>query len=289
MHSLSRRRLIGAATSAGVLSLGLGLPTLLPLGSTAHAQGAGGFDHTYTKFNALLKAHVQVLGKGEASAVRYANLAQQRPALQACLDELAAVSAAKFNAFSKEQQMAFLINAYNAYTLELILTRYPKIDSIKDLGTLLQGPWKPKIYPLLGRLVSLDEIEHDILRAPGKYDDPRIHFAVNCASIGCPSLREEAYTAPRLEAQLQEQTRRFLSDRSRNRINLAEGRIEVSKIFDWYGKDFTRGWRGTQTLQAFLGLYSDVLARNPAEKQLLDGSPRVRFLDYDWRLNDVRT
>ncbi len=263
--------------------------SIIGLLSHSRRASAQGFDHRYTKLNALMKAHVQVLGKGEASAVRYAALSQQRPALEAALSELAAVGEQQFQGFDRAQQMAFLINAYNAYTLELILTRYPRLESIKDLGTLLQGPWKPKVYPLLGRRVSLDEIEHEMLRAPGRYDDPRIHFAVNCASIGCPSLREEAYTADRLEAQLEEQTRRFLSDRSRNRVNVSESRLEVSKIFDWYGKDFTRGWRGTQSVQAFCKLYAGAMASTPAERELLaSGTARLRFLDYDWRLNDAR-
>ena len=106
---------------------------------------------------------------------------------------------------------AFLINAYNAFTVELILTRYPKLASIGDLGSLLQNPWKLKFIKLLDTQMSLDNIEHDTLRARGRYDDPRVHFAVNCASIGCPMLREEGFVAERLDAQLDEQTGRFMS------------------------------------------------------------------------------
>ncbi len=104
-----------------------------------------------------------------------------------------------------------------------------------------------------------------MLRERGVYDDPRVHFAVNCASIGCPVLREEAFVAARLEAQLDEQTLRFMSDRTRNRWNAQRGRLELSKIFDWYGEDFRLGHRGIASLPAFAARYADRLADAPAE------------------------
>jgi hypothetical protein len=183
--------------------------------------------------------------------------------------------------------MAFLINAYNAFTVELILTRYPKLESIKDLGTLLSNPWKPKFIKLLGTEMSLDNIEHDTLRAKGRYDDPRIHFAVNCASVGCPMLREEAFVADRLEAQLDEQALRFMSDRSRNRY--ADGRLLLSKIFDWYGGDFKAGYKGISSLGAFAGRYANQLADAPADRERIRaGGVDIGFLDYDWKLNDAK-
>ena len=101
------------------------------------------------------------------------------------------------------------------------------------------SPWKEKFFTLLGREAHLDQIEHEMLRKPGVYDEPRVHYAVNCASIGCPMLREEAFVAARLEAQLEEQARRFLSDRTRNRFNPATGKLEVSEIFKWFKEDWT--------------------------------------------------
>jgi hypothetical protein len=268
----------------------LGLGALLPLVSVvvprpAIAQTA--FDHG--AWTALLKKHVVLLRKGQASQVRYAGMAADRAALKAYLDALSAVGAAPFKAWPKPAQMAFLINAYNAFTVELILTRYPKLDSIKDLGRLLSTPWKPKWIPLLGDTVSLDNIEHDMLRARGRFDDPRVHFAVNCASIGCPMLREEAYLPERLDAQLDEQALRFMSDRTRNRYNAERGRLEVSKIFDWFGEDFRLGHKGIASLPAFLGRFADVLADAPAERERVRaGSVDVAHLDYDWALNDAR-
>jgi Protein of unknown function, DUF547 len=181
------------------------------------------------------------------------------------------------------------MNAYNAATVELILTKYPNLDSIKDLGSLLANPWKPKWVDLLGTKVSLDDIEHAMLRERGRYDDPRVHFAVNCASIGCPMLREEAFVASRLEAQLEEQTLRFMSDRTRNRFNEANGRLELSKIFDWYGEDFKLGHKGIASLPAFAARYAVQLAATPAGQEAVRAAKvDVSFLDYDWKLNDAK-
>lgn len=247
------------------------------------------FDHSHATWTTLLARHVVVLQGGRASQLRYAAFANDRAALKAYLASLAAVSQASFDAWPKAQQMAFLINAYNAATVELILTRYPKLESIKDLGSFLQSPWKPKIVPLLGSQLSLDNIEHDLLRARGRYDDPRVHFAVNCASIGCPALREEAFTADKLEAQLDEQAARFMSDRSRNRWSAERQRLEVSKIFDWFGDDFRHGFKGLSTPQAFFARHADRLADAPADRERIRSMQApVVFLDYDWKLNDAR-
>ena len=259
----------------------------LPM-ARAGAQAAP-FDHGHAAWTALLKKHVVLIDGGRGSQLRYAGMATDRAALKAYTDALSAVGAAAFNGFSKPQQMAFLINAYNAFTVELILTRYPKLASIRDLGSLLSNPWKPKFIKLLGTDMSLDNIEHDTLRARGRYDDPRIHFAVNCASIGCPMLREEAFVAERLDAQLEEQTRRFMGDRSRNRFNSASGKLELSKIFDWYGDDFKLGHRGIPSLAAFAASHADLLADSPADRERVRGQKLdIAFLDYDWKLNDVR-
>ena len=200
-----------------------------------------------------MRKQVKPLRGGQASQVRYAGFKADSAALNRYLDSLSAVTEAAFKTFSKPQQMAFLINAYNAFTVALILTKYPAITSIKDLGSLFSSPWKPKRIALLGSKVSLDDIEHGMLRERGRFDDPRVHFAVNCASIGCPPLREEAFVAERLDTQLDEQTSRFMSDRTRNRFAAASARLEVSKIFDWYGEDFKLGHRGIGSLAgAFL-------------------------------------
>ncbi len=249
---------------------------------------AQGFDHTHAAWSALLRKHVVLLHGGQASQLRYVGMARDCAALQAYLATLSTVDEAAFAGFSKPQQMAFLINAYNASTVELVLGRYPDLKSMKDLGGLFSSPWKKDFVPLLGATRSLDDIEHGMLRASGRYDDPRIHFAVNCASVGCPPLREEAFVADRLDPQLDQQTARFMADRSRNRWNAGTQQLEVSKIFDWYGDDFRAGHRGIKSLEAFFARHADVLADAPADRERIRAQRApVTFLPYDWALNDV--
>jgi hypothetical protein len=239
-----------------------------------------GFDHSHKAWDALLKKNVVVLQGGKASQFRYGEMAKERAALKAYLDTLSSVKEQEFNSWNKSQRMAFLINAYNAFTVEKILTRYPNIKSIWDFGKVFGNPFKDEFFTLLGRKLSLDGIEHDTLRRKGAYDEPRIHFAVNCASIGCPMLREEAYVAERLEAQLAQQAERFLSDRSRNRA--AAGKLEVSKIFDWFKEDFA-------PREQFFARYARLLADDPAQQKLVaEGKASLAFLDYDWALNDAK-
>ena len=279
MKHLSRRQALGLGWAAAASSL---------LPRPAVAQGAG-FDHSHAAWTALLRKHVKLLRGGQASQVVYAGFAADRAALQACLDGLSGVTPAVFAGWSRAERQAFLLNAYNAFTVELILTRYPDLKSIKDLGSLLSSPWKPKWVPLMGAKVSLDDIEHAMLRKRGDYDDPRVHFGVNCASIGCPALREEAFVATQLDAQLDEQALRFMSDRTRNRFNAQRGRLELSKIFDWFGEDFRLSHRGITSLQAFAARYAGALADAPADRERIRaGSVPISFTDYDWALNDAR-
>lgn len=262
---------------------------LLAIALLLLAGMAQAFDHTHAAWQGLLAKHVKPLAGGNASAVDYAALKVERAALTAYLAGIAAVGEAEYARWSKPQRLAFLINAYNAWTVELILTNYPDLESIKDLGSLFQSPWKKKFFNLLGQERSLDDIEHGMIRAPGAFDDPRIHAAVVCASIGCPMLRAEAFVAERLDAQLDDGLRRFLGDATRNRFDAASGRLLVSKIFDWYGKDFEQGHQGYDSLKTTFARHADQLAAAPeARARLRKGDYRVDFLDYDWRLNDAK-
>lgn len=255
---------------------------LWPLG---HSHAAT-FDHTHAIWTGLLKQHVFLLRGGQASQVNYAGLAQDRNRLTAYLSSISAVTEDVFLSFSLAQRQAFLINAYNAFTVELILSKYPDLTSIKELGSFLSSPWKPKWIFLLGRKVSLDDIEHDMLRKRDVHNDPRVHFAVNCASIGCPMLREEAFVASRIDNQLEEQTSRFMSDRTRNRFDEVVSRLQLSRIFDWYADDFKRDDRSFTSLQAFVGMYAESLSDSPSgRKQLRSGRFDIAFLNYDWSLN----
>jgi hypothetical protein len=249
------------------------------------AKAGEEFDHTL--WNQLLQAHVKVLAGGQATQVDYRGMQEDKAELRAYLAAAATVSESDFESWSKDAQLAFLINLYNAATVDLVAHNLPGIDSIRDLGTLFRSPWKQPIVSLFGGQVSLDEIEHDLIRDSGNFREPRIHFAVNCAAIGCPPLRAEAYIGARLSAQLEDNTRLFLSDRSRNYTR--DGRLYVSRIFDWYAIDFKQSWQGVDSIADFLLRYVDVLGLNPREQQALkDGDLPLRYDRYDWGLNSVR-
>jgi hypothetical protein len=255
----------------------------------AAGNAALAFDQSHAAWEALLKRHVLVAQNGSASRVDYAGFRADQSAFQTYLDGLSAVTETEYRGWSREQELAFLVNAYNAYTVKLVLTRYPDLKSIKDLGSLLRSPWKKAFFMLLGAERSLDDVEQGLIRAPGAFDEPRIHFAVNCASIGCPMLRDQAYVAERLDTQLEESARRFLGDRSRNRYDPVSAELEVSRIFDWYKADFEKGNHGIGSVPQFLGRYADFLADGAAARALVrQGQVKIRYLDYDWTLNDAR-
>ncbi|MBE0615969.1 MAG: DUF547 domain-containing protein [Burkholderiales bacterium] len=263
--------------------------TIVALVLTLTAASAFAFDHNHAAWTALLKKHVVLLPGGNASQLRYAGVLAERKNLEAYLDSLSSVTEPEYRSWAKAQQLAFLINAYNAFTVELILGKYPDLASIKDLGSVFQSPWKRKFFTLLGSQRHLDDIEQGMIRAPGAFDEPRIHVALVCASIGCPMLRNEAYTAERLDAQLEDGMRRFFSDRTRNRYDAASNTLRASKLFDWYGKDFGQGHAGFASLAATFAKYAERLADTPeAQARIRSGDYRLEFLDYDWTLNDAR-
>jgi Protein of unknown function, DUF547 len=254
------------------------LALTLLLGHNAWAQ----FDAQYTAWDGLLKKHVKWLPDNKQSRVDYAGFKADHGELKKVLDGLSAVPKAEFDSWPKPQQMTFLINAYNAFTVELILTQYPGLKSIKDLGSFVTSPWKKKFFKLLGEDRHLDWIEHEQLRP--NYADPRVHAAVNCASIGCPALRNEAFTAAKLENQLDDGMLRFMGDRTRNRVK--DGRLEVSSIFKWFREDFEKGHRGFSKVEDVFAKYAAQLTDDAADQARLKAKTlAVNFLDYDWSLN----
>ena len=174
---------------------------------------------------------------------------------------------------ARNEEFAFYINAYNAWTIKLILGAYPGIKSIKDLGGLFESPWKKKIARIDGQVMTLDHIENDILRP--RYKDPRVHFAINCASKSCPPLKSEPYRGDVLNRQLTEVTEAFINDPDRNRLN--GDTLYVSKIFKWYKEDFNNDIVGF-FLKYAEGILKDKLQKNSKEIE-------VEYLDYDWSLN----
>lgn len=234
--------------------------------------------HLHQLWNDLLNKHVVKINEGHATQVNYKGFANDRTALKEYLNQLSGVSKQTYNSWSSEQQLAFLINAYNAFTIELILTEYPNLDSIRDLGSFLSSPWKKDFVPLLDQTLSLDDIEHGMIREKGVFDEPRIHFAVNCASIGCPALLNEAFVSERLDEQLETATLAFLGDRSRNYSE--QNTLYLSPIFKWYKEDFSPG---------FFAQYQAVLELNEEQiKQLKTDKLKLKYSRYDWNLNDIK-
>lgn len=256
----------------------LGFVALMVFGT-----GARAFDKSHAALTAVLGETVQWNEEGHSTAVDYRRLISLRPALDDYLAKLAAVNRQAFDSWPRPDQLAFLINAYNGFTLQLILDHYP-VESIKDTGSFWRSPWEKKFFTLFSEKMHLDHLEHKLIRNGPVYGEPRIHFAVNCASVGCPALRPEAYTGQRLEQQLEDQTRRFLSDKSRNRINGAT--LAVSPIFKWYREDFEMPWRDTASLHGFLTRYAEALGLTERQRAILaSGDTMIKFNDYDWQLN----
>lgn len=269
----------------------IALAPLVPLA----VQAQQGFDHRHAAWSALLGRHVKLAADGRSSRVDYAGFSADRAALGRYLAALSAVSAADYAGWPRHAQYAFLANAYNAFTVEKILTRWPDLRSIRDFGRVIGNPWKDRFFTLLGVRQHLDGIEHETMRAPGVFDDPRVHVAVNCASIGCPLLDRRALdgtAAATLDAQLEDLMRRFLSDRSRNRYDAGSRTLRLSRIFDWYADDFRKGgksflgYTGFSSVAEVGARYAELLADGEADRALLRAQQaKVEFLEYDWALN----
>lgn len=241
-----------------------------------------GVDHGL--WDQLLQKNIVSNDSGQSTMVDYQSMLMDRKDIDKYLDTISTVSNEQFDRWSKQEQLAFLINAYNASTVALVLTEWPDLNSIKELGGWFSSPWKIEFVSLLGKTRSLDDIEHNLIRGSGRYNDPRIHFAVNCASIGCPALRAEAYVGDKLNEQLGEQTALFLSDRSRNRVD--DSSIKLSPIFKWYREDFEKGWKGFDRLEDFLLSHAQYLGvSGPVAEKLKGDEVNIEFTSYDWRLN----
>lgn len=233
----------------------------------------------------ILAEHLITLPGGHATQFNYQALAQKPEPLTRYLNLLSEVTEQRYKQWDKNTQLAFLLNAYNAFTVKWVIKHYP-VDSIRDTGGFFSSPWSKSFISLLGQNVSLDTIEHEWIRNSGQFNEPRIHFAVNCASVGCPALGEQAYRATYLEKQLEVQTQRFMSDKSRNYVKA--NTLYLSSIFDWYEDDFEQGWLSINNLYQFALKYRNELGLNQAQvKQLKEQSLQIDFLKYDWSLNDV--
>ena len=228
------------------------------------------FDHS--AFDALLRRHVDTKG-----LVDYRGLKKNKAKLDAYTKRLAA---AKFDALGRDEKLAFLINAYNAFTLTLIVENIdlPRFESIRDKR--LDGKrWKHRRWKLLGKTLSLDDIEHKEIRP--KFREPRIHWAVVCAAIGCPPLHNAAFTGKKLEAQLAAQQKTVHSNRRWYRFDPRTNRVGLTKLYDWYGTDFK------QAAGSVLGYVAKI---DPKLKKAIamKKTPKITWLDYDWKLNQKK-
>jgi hypothetical protein len=174
---------------------------------------------------------------------------------------------------SRDEQFAFYVNAYNAWTIKLVLSAYPGLKSIKDLGNIFKSPWEKKIVRVNGDIITLDDVEHKILRA--KFKDPRVHFAVNCASKSCPPLISAPYRGSTLSQQLDESTRAFVNDPKSN--YLKGNKLYVSKIFKWFPEDFN------DDIIGFVVHYAEGDFKRELEAK--KDSIKITYLYYDWSLN----
>lgn len=282
-QSVKRRTLLAVAASAVVLVSvvawvnrdRLKLEALAWLRSSPNIMverhdpaGSATFDHDL--LDGLLRQHVDPRGM-----VDYTGLRDEAATLDAYLDQLAA---APFDALSRDGKLALLINAYNAATLRLILDHWQdgKLASIKDIPEAQR--WKAKRWRIGGQTVSLDEIEHVLIRE--HFAEPRIHWAVVCAAVSCPPLRAEAYTEAKLDAQLDDQALRTHSDERFFRFDEASNTLHLTPLYLWYAADFRK-------VDGSVLKHVRQYAKDVAAAMDRGDEPTIRWLDYDWSLNEA--
>ncbi|MGK0268688.1 MAG: hypothetical protein ACI8Y3_001305 [Paraglaciecola sp.] len=265
------------------------LTAILMLSSTV----VQAFDHQHQILTQVLSDVVQLSPNKKQTRIDYGLLYTQPEQLNQYLAALSSVKQSEYKLWTEDEQLSFLINAYNGFTLQLINQNYAKfqngkVKSIKDLGSFFSSPWKQSFFTLLDEKHSLDDIEHDMIRVWFKH--PRIHAALVCAAVSCPPLRNQAFVADKLNQQLDDQMRQFLSDDQRNTINLNDNRVDLSSIFKWYGEDFEKGQQGFTSLKELIKVYQADIADDPQQLTWLQKQAfSIRYLDYDWRLNDIST
>ncbi len=262
------------------------------MASPANSKAATAMPFDHSGYDAVLKAYVD-----DAGQVDYVGLGKDRAGLDAYVGALGRENQAQVAAWGRADQMAFYINAYNAITLARIINHYPP----KGSGLLhpkisirnISGVWDKITNPVGGDNLTLEDIEHKILRV--KYKDPRIHAALVCAAISCPNLAREAYTGARLEEQLDREAANFARNSAKSDVRPDEKRVYLSSIFDWFPEDFehlasavpaaTKAGGKTAELAGGVGFIEKF--GDPADAEFLrSGDYKVKVLDYDWSLNE---
>jgi len=258
------------------------------------AQDLTPFDQNHTIFNKLLQENVKdtkVKYQGFIDSVEFVNY----------LESLNNISPDDFNTWTDSQKIAFWINAYNAFTIKAIIDHYPIQRSFTLVGifyapknSILQipGVWKKLQFQAVGQNVTLDHIEHGILRK--EFNEPRIHAAINCASISCPDLRNEAYISDKIDKQLDDSSKNFVNSKTKGvLIDKNKNKIKVSKIFKWFGDDFFSNYHKQEfndksdKQNGTLGFIYKYI--NDDEKIfLLNSNYKLKYMSYDWSLNETK-
>jgi hypothetical protein len=255
---------------------------------------AESFDHTYTLYGSLLRKYVR------DARVDYKGFLSSKAEFEKFLESLGRVREEEYQAWTEPEKLAFWINAYNAFTIEAILENYPISRRFSLIGLFvpsnsilqIKGVWDGLKWKAAGKMLTLGEIEHEILRK--EFDEPRIHAAINCASIGCPDLRGEAYIPHRLEEQLSQASAGFINNGVKGlEIDTHDGRIRFSKIFKWFGDDFVDKYGGQYEFEgrsekenAILNFALIYLADDDKKDFLKRNDFDMGWLGYDWHLNE---
>ena len=244
---------------------------------------SGTADFNYNDYRQILTSYVN-----DAGFVDYAGLQRVSEKLDLVADQFARLDQTTYDTWQRDRQFAFWINAYNALTLKAVIDHYP-VKSIKDIGSPLRSVWDKLKFNVIGKKVTLNDIEHRILRE--QFQDPRLHLAINCASIGCPPLSNKPFVAEDLDQHFEKQARQFLNSELAFQINRKKEVVYLSKIFDWFGDDFIEQYsngsekkglsKKEQATVRFVSQHVSDIDRTFLETETF----RVKYLDYDWALN----
>ncbi len=259
-----------------------------------HSESVAAEPFSYDDYGAALQEFVNQEGM-----VNYRGLKANPKKLREFLQALAQVRPEDYQGWQDPQKIALWINAYNALTLKAIIDHYPiKVSWFRSLKfprnsiRQIPGVWKKLRFPVMGRQMTLDDIEHSTLRQ--QFNEPRIHMALVCAAMGCPPLRNEPFVGEKLDQQLNDQTRRFLADPQKFRIDRDRGRVYLSPIFKWFGQDFVKTYGATTKFSSFthneravLNFIQNYLPKKERE-YLFQGDYSISYLDYDWSLNEQK-
>jgi hypothetical protein len=265
---------------------------LVFVSDVVHAAGQKKHVFSYDDYAAVLEKYVDDTGM-----VNYKRLKTKPEKLEAFITIMGALDPNSYDKWDDEGKIAFWLNAYNALTLKAIIDNYPIKPSFfrskiypKNSIRQIPGVWDKMTFNVMGKGYALENIEHKILRK--EFSEPRIHMAMVCAAMGCPILRNEPYAADKLDAQLDDQTRHFLGNPEKFKIDRRENKIYLSPILNWFAKDFLNKYSSPEAIpgqskknSAVLNFLTGYLSENDSE-YLRSGKFKIKYLKYDWSLNE---